>query len=163
MAKVKIDGVSFIEEVDIREGIAQAFQLLLSEPPGEWRPSIRDMRFSVLHNQDAAMLEELFREEVLFIALSELNGDKAPGSDGFSLAFWQHCWDVVKVEVMNVFKEFYEQECFVKSLNATFLVLVSKRGGVEELKDFKLISLVGNLYALANRLKKVVGKVVSKF
>ena len=39
--------------------------------------------------------------------------------------------------------------------------------GAEDLRDFRLISLVGSLYkwlikVLANRLKKVVGKVVSK-
>ncbi|RVW28776.1 Transposon TX1 uncharacterized 149 kDa protein [Vitis vinifera] len=52
---------------------------------------------------------------------------------------------------------------FVKSLNATFLVLVPKKGGAEDLKDFRPISLVGSLYKLlANRIKKVMGKVISK-
>ena len=52
-------------------------------------------------------------------------------------------------------------------MNATFLVLIPKKGDVEDLKDFMPISLLGSLYkilvkVLANRLKKVVGKVVSK-
>ena len=68
---------------------------------------------------------------------------------------------------MSFFKEFYEHSKFVKRLNATFLVLIPKKVGVENLRDFRLISLVGSLYkwlakVLANRLKKVVGKVVSK-
>ena len=55
---------------------------------------------------------------------------------------------------------------FVKSLNTTFLVLVPKKGGANDLCDFRPISLVGGLYkllakVLANRLKKVVRKVVS--
>ena len=50
MTKVKINEVSFTEEVDIREGITQAFQSLLLEPPGEWHPNLRDMRFIVLHS-----------------------------------------------------------------------------------------------------------------
>ena len=45
-------------------------------------------------------------------------------------------------------------------------MLIPKKGGVEDLKDSSSISLVGDLYkllakVLANRLKKVVGKVVS--
>ena len=68
---------------------------------------------------------------------------------------------------MGFFREFHERSRFVKSLNATFLVLVPKKGGVEDLKDFKPISLVGSLYkslakVLANRIKKVMGKVISK-
>ncbi|RVW16899.1 hypothetical protein CK203_088632 [Vitis vinifera] len=68
---------------------------------------------------------------------------------------------------MGFFREFHERSRFVKSLNATFLVLVPKKGGVEDLKDFKPISLVGSLYkslakVLANRIKKVIGKVISK-
>ena len=65
-----------------------------------------------------------------------------------------------------MFKEFYEQNVFLKSLNNTFLVLLPKKGGVEDLEDFRPISLLGGLYkllakVLANRLKKVIGKVVS--
>ena len=55
---------------------------------------------------------------------------------------------------------------FVRSLNSTFLVLIPKKAGAEDLRDFRPISLVGGLYkllakVLANRLKKVVEKVVS--
>ena len=35
-----------------------------------------------------------------YFALSDLNGDKAPGPDGFSLSFWQFSWDFVKDEVI---------------------------------------------------------------
>ena len=61
-----------------------------------------------------------------------------------------------------VFRELHEGGKFIKSLNATFLVLVPKKGGVEDLRDF---NLVGNFYkllakVLANRLKKVMGKVI---
>ena len=65
-----------------------------------------------------------------------------------------------------MFKDFHEQKAFLKSLNTTFLVLIPKKGGAEELGDFRPISLVGGLYkllakVLANRIKNVVGKVVS--
>ena len=46
------------------------------------------------------------------------------------------------------------------------MVVLPKKGGVEDLGDFRPISLLGGLYkllakVLANRLKKVIGKVVS--
>ena len=108
-----------------------------------------------------------FSEEEIHSALLELNGDKAPGPDGFTMAFWQTCWDFVKEEILEMFKEFYVQRSFAKSLNTTFLVLIPKKGGAEDLGDFRPISLLGGLYkllakVLANRLKKVLGKVVSE-
>ena len=47
------------------------------------------------------------------------------------------------------------------------MILIPKKVGARDLRDFRPISLVGSLYkwlakVLANRLKKVVGKVVSK-
>ena len=46
------------------------------------------------------------------------------------------------------------------------MVLIPKRGGVEDLKDFRPISLTGSIYkliakALANRLKNVMNKLVN--
>ncbi|RVW78939.1 putative ribonuclease H protein [Vitis vinifera] len=106
------------------------------------------------------MLEAPFSEEEVFGALSDLNGDKAPGPDGFTMAFCQFNWSFLKEEVMGFFKDFHDQGKFVKNINAFFLVLIPKKGGAEDLKDFRSISLVGSLYkllakVLANRLKKV--------
>ena len=95
-----------------------------------------------------------------------MNGDKAPGPDGFTVAFWQSSWEIVKEDVLDMFKEFYDQNSFIKSLNHTFLVLIPKKGGAEDLGDYRPISLLGGLYkllakVLANRLKKIIGKVIS--
>ena len=139
---------------------------LLSET-AEWRPRCNGLQVGVLEGENATMLEAPFSEEEVFGALSDLNGDKAPGPDGFTMAFWQFSWSFLKEEVMGFFKEFHDQGKFVKSINASFLVLIPKKGGAEDLKDFRPISLVGSLYkllakVLANRLKKVMGKLVSK-
>ena len=82
------------------------------------------------------------------------------------MAFWQFYWDFVREEVLAFFKEFHDHNCFVRSLNATFIALISTKGGTEELKDFRLISLVSGLYkwvskVLAKRLKSVLGELIS--
>ena len=66
---------------------------------------------------------------------------------------------------MAFFEEFFLHGMFQRSLNSTFLVLLPKKEGAKDLKDFRPISLVGGLYkllakVLANRLKTVVGEVV---
>ena len=44
--------------------------------------------FNRIDGEDATRLEEAFTEEEVFSALSDLNGDKAPSPNGFSLSFW---------------------------------------------------------------------------
>ncbi len=85
-------------------------------------------------------------------------GDKASGLDGFSMASFQSCWDILKQDVMIVFHDFYATRNFEKSINATFLALIPKKPGAQECKDFRPISLVTGIYkivakVLANRMK----------
>ena len=113
----------------------------------------------------ANSLEVMFSEEEIFAALSSCYGDKAPGPYGFTMAFWLFCWDVVKSDILGLFREFYLHGTFSRSLNSTFLVLIPKKEGAEDLKDFRPISLVGSVYkllakVLANRLKLVMGEVI---
>ena len=59
-----------------------------------------------------------------------------------------------------MFNEFHQHGQFVKRLNAMFLVLIPKKGGAKELKDYRPINLVSSVYELlardlANTLKKV--------
>ena len=165
MDRIKINGVRLSGEQEVREGVVNAYQQLLLES-SDWKTDIGRLQLNQISLQEEGMLELSFSEAEVQAALMDMNGDKAPGPDGFTLAFWQSCWDFVKEEILDMFKEFYEQNVFLKSLNNTFLVLLPKKGGVEDLRDFRPISLLGGLYkllakVLANRLKKVIGKVVS--
>ena len=125
----------------------------------------RGYLFFSLDSVQAGLLENAFSVEKVQIVVFGLNGDKAPELDGFTLAFWQFCWDIVKHEVMGFFAEFHSFGRFERSLNSTFIVLIPKKGSTDDLKDFRTISLVGSLYKIlakfmANRLKRVVGNVI---
>ena len=163
---ISINGRRCVKESEINEGLVGAFQDLLSAS-SNWCPPFPDFRFNEIGADQVAKLEEMFTEEEILAAISGLNGDKAPGPDGFPLAFWSFSWDFVKGEVLGFFKEFFEHNQFVKSLNATFLILIPKGRNVEDLKDLRPISLVGSLYkilskVLANRIKSVMGVIISQ-
>ncbi|RVX03335.1 LINE-1 reverse transcriptase-like [Vitis vinifera] len=165
MDKIKINGRWLEEEREVREGVVNAFQQLLSEDQS-WKSDIEGLQLKSLNHAEAEGLEQPFTEAEIHLALMGMNGDKAPGPDGFTVAFWQFCWEFVKEEIVDVFKEFYEDKSFAKSLNSTFLVLIPKKGGVEDLGDFRPISLLGGVYkllakVLSNRIKEVLDKVVS--
>ncbi|RVW93614.1 Transposon TX1 uncharacterized 149 kDa protein [Vitis vinifera] len=163
--RIKINGMWLSEEQEVREGVANAYQQMLSKDSG-WKTDIGRLQLEQNSQQEAENLEIPFSKTEVHSALMEMNGDKAPRPDGFTMAFWQSCLDFVKEEILEMFKEFHEQSYFLKSLNNTFLVLIPKKGGAEDLGDFRPISLLGGLYkllakVLANRLKRVLGKVVS--
>ena len=99
MDRIKINGITMTEERDVREGIVKAFKQQFSESP-EWKADIGGLSFNQICVQEAEMLETPFSEEEVLTALMEMNGDKASGPDGFSVFFWQRCWDFTKEEIL---------------------------------------------------------------
>jgi hypothetical protein len=69
-------------------------------------------------------LERLFEDNEVFEVVRALNGDKSPGYDGFTMGFFQACWEVLKAYIVNVFHEFHARGTFEKSFNATFMSLI---------------------------------------
>ena len=86
--EIRINGVWLLEENEIKEGVVvNAFRSLLSNP-GDSRPSLSGLQCETLENLDAFALKVLFTEEEVLGALLGCSGDKAPGPDDFSMAFW---------------------------------------------------------------------------
>jgi hypothetical protein len=85
-------------------------------------------------------LEREFEEKEVRKVVMAMEGDKARGPDGFSIDFFQVCWEVVKEDIMKIFGEFHVEGKFEASLNSTFISLIPKILGASKMKDF--ISLV---------------------
>jgi hypothetical protein len=151
---------------DIRDQAVHFYELLYQENEG-WKPKFDELPLDSIREMDRAMLERKFEKEEILHVLQEANGDKAPGPDGFTMAFFQQCWRVVEADVLAVFDEFHEFCSFEKSLNATFLVLIPKKQNASNIRDFRPISLIGCMYkmvmkVLTNRLKIVLENLVSE-
>uniref|UniRef100_A0A2N9E7V6 Reverse transcriptase domain-containing protein n=1 Tax=Fagus sylvatica TaxID=28930 RepID=A0A2N9E7V6_FAGSY len=165
IGKLIINGVSSTSQDEIRDHIVRFYETLYRED-GYRRPYLDGIQFDAISDEDALWLDRPFEENEIEIVVQGCNGDKAPGPDGFSLAFFQHCWSIVRNDILAVCQEFHEHCQFERSLNATFVSLIPKKHGADELKDFRPISLVGGMYKiiaklLANRLKVVLGKIIS--
>ena len=81
-----------------------------------------------------------------------MEGDKAPGLDGFTMAFFVH---------------FHCHSVFEWSVNASIITLIPKKSFALNIKDFRPISLVGGMYkllskVLANRLRSVLDNLISE-
>jgi hypothetical protein len=163
---LSVNGSDTSDSEAISSHIVNFYESLFSEPLN-WRLRVDNLEFEVLSVDEAAGLEKPFEEREVREVVKGLDRDKAPGPDGFSLAFFQDCWEVVKGDFMAVFADFYSQGKFVKSINSTFISLIPTFHGAKEIKDFRPISLVGGVYkiiakVLANRMRRVMDKIISK-
>ena len=101
--RIKINGICQTAENAMKEAVVRAFQNLLTES-GDWRPNCEGLEFNVLRIEEVAGLEIPFSKKKIYVALSNLCGDKIPRLNGFSMAFWQAKWELGKEEVMGLFQ-----------------------------------------------------------
>jgi hypothetical protein len=166
MENLEVKGVVYEENQAIRDQAVQFYNSLYQEHEA-WRSKFDELPLDSIREVDWILLERQFEREEILDVLRFANGDKAPGPDGFTMAFFQHCWRVVEVDVMAVFEEFHEFCTFEKSLNATFLSLIPKKQNASNIRDFRPISLIGCVYkllskVLTNRLKIVMENLISE-
>ena len=108
--------------------------------------------FARIEEEERQFLEKEFMKEEVIQVLREMEGDKALGLDGFTMAFFQKCWSVVEKDVMDVFDYFHQHSMFEWYPNASFLTLIPKKCNAVNIKDFRPISLVGSVYKLSKVL-----------
>jgi hypothetical protein len=161
-----VNGSPTSDPTIISDHIVGFYESLFVEPMG-WRPRLDNLEFDRLNVEEAFSLEEPFEEKEVWEVIKDMDRDKASGLDGFTLAFFQDCWSVIKGDFMAVFVEFHAKGKFVKNINSTFISLISKVHGAKEIKDFLPISLVGGIYkiiakVLANRMRKIMDKIIFK-
>ena len=137
----------------ITEEILLYFKKLYSSPPREsWR--VEGIDWSPISEESASRLDSPFSEEEIFNAIFQLDRDKAPTPDGFTITVFQACWDVIKDDLVRVFAEFRSSRIINQNTNASFIVLLPKKNRSKKISDFRPISLITCLY-------KVIAKVLS--
>lgn len=52
--------------------------------------------------------------------------DRAPSPNGFNIGLLQKLWSVIKGNIIDMFREFYEAGSFLKGLNCTSFFLIPK-------------------------------------
>lgn len=107
-------------------------------------------------------IEKTEVEEAIF----QMEKGKAPGPDGFTIHFFQSCWDLFKEELWEVVEESRQTGRILRAFNATFLSLIPKEHGEYLPGKFRLISLYNIVMkiitkVMANRLKPLMSGLVS--
>jgi len=106
-----------------------------------------------------------FEEVEIKEEVSQRDGTKILGPDGYNFQFVKSNWETIKGDVISVVKSFLQPIYILKDCNASFIKLVPKKENPLKLIEFKHISLVGCMYkiitnVLANRLNLILLKVI---
>ncbi|XP_019433996.1 PREDICTED: uncharacterized protein LOC109340725 [Lupinus angustifolius] len=117
---------------------------------GEWiddppRAIPGGIDFVNISDEDNSFLTAEFEEVEIKEVVWSCQGDNSPGPDGFNFSFIKRVWDVVKDDIFAMVDDFYQNGNLVKGSNASFTVLVPKNECLQELGDFRPISLIGCL------------------
>lgn len=66
----------------------------------------------MVNEEDNAALQGKFEEQEIKNCVFSCAEDKAPGPDGFTMAFFKQCWEVIKQEVIAAIQSFHDQGYF---------------------------------------------------
>lgn len=89
---LNINGSWSQDQVEIRKEVEDYYGNLYREDQFVC-PSLDGMIFDRISGVNKSMLERQFSEDEVWKVVSSMKGDKSLGSDGFSISFFQKCWD----------------------------------------------------------------------
>ncbi|GJT43273.1 putative RNA-directed DNA polymerase, eukaryota [Tanacetum coccineum] len=122
-------------------------------------------RIGKITKEEARDLEKDFNKNEVLEAIRGCGGDKAPGPDGFNFKFIRKFWNVIKPDLLEAVRWFWDRMEILRGCNSSFISIIPKVADPIGLGDFRSISLIGCYYKiiakmLAERIKKVVGTLV---
>ena len=121
---------------------------------------------NTLNADEAILLEGEIKEQECFSAIKNMKSNKSPGSDGIPQEFYATFWTDIKPLLLDSFNS----ACQTGELSTTqkrgILNLIFKKNDKNLLSNWRPITLLNTDYKilahiLANRLKKVISKLVN--
>eukprot|EP00253_Pinus_taeda_P009123 PITA_09123 len=124
------------------------------------------MENKISEAQSAELDKEITTEEIEWSILS-MPSDKAPGSDGLTVAFYKTHWEIIKKDYNRMVKNFFTKCKMCSSIKSSHLALIPKDPNPQSFDRFRPISLCNVSYKiitkiLANRLKNILPSIISE-
>jgi SAM-dependent methyltransferase len=111
-----------------------------------WKPHEK------LNDADNEILRKPFSMEDVKDALFSMKKNKALGPDNIPIEFYQHCWDIVKGDIMNLFYAFHVGSLDVQRLNYGVIAHLPKISDAEKITQYRPICLLRCIYKLLTKV-----------
>eukprot|EP00253_Pinus_taeda_P021165 PITA_21165 len=112
-------------------------------------------------------LDQDITEEEICAATFSMQQDKAPGPDGFTVAFYGNHWETIKKDFVWMVKNVFKNHKMGENTKSSHIALIAKEMNPLSFDKFRPISLCNASYKivtkiLANRLKKLLPHLISE-
>ena len=162
------DGTETTDSKEILATIRNFYQNLYSSKqtnPGY--DLLRELDVEKLSENDQQMCEGGFTIEECYKALSNMNRNKSPGSDGLTVEFYLRFWEQMGPKLLQVFQSSSHSGILPQSLRQAVITVLHKQGkSPAEIKNYRPISLLNTDYkilskSIANRISPLLSQLIS--
>ncbi|XP_038986473.1 uncharacterized protein LOC120111970 [Phoenix dactylifera] len=150
----------------IRRIMESFFKARWTEPLGGRRRVEMPMPTVRVSEEETDVMIRLVSEEEMKAAVWSLEGDKAPGPNGFPPLIFRRYWMVVGQDITAAIQQFFTTTVMSSDRQRTFITLIPKRQDATDPGHFRPISLCTTLYKatmkiLAVKLRDLLPRLIS--
>jgi hypothetical protein len=117
----------------------------------------------MVSEEENVMLVAPFSEEEVRDAVFSCYAEGAPGPDGITFLFYQKFWEVIKHDILSMFKDFHEGELDLYRLNFAMLTLIPKVSEARNMRNFRPISLANCSFKIFSKVMAIIlGKIADR-
>eukprot|EP00253_Pinus_taeda_P015345 PITA_15345 len=166
--RIMIEGRELRDQEEIKEVAFNHFSALLTADPQpvDSVDFLNAIENKITADQNKELDKEVTIEEIEWSILS-MAQDKAPGPNGFTVAFYRTHWEIIKKDFVRMVKNFFSKSKLGNNIKSSHLALIPKDPNPQSFDRFQPISLCNVSYKiitkiLANRIKKLLPSLISE-
>ncbi|XP_010472251.1 PREDICTED: uncharacterized protein LOC104751896 [Camelina sativa] len=141
-------------------------ELFTSSNPTGFEDVLEGMEPRVTEEMNLKLTSPITALEIKQAAF-KVQGDSAPGIDGWTGTFFKQYWNTIGKEIVSEVEQFFQSGTMLQDWNHTQICLIPKKPNANAMTDMRPISLCSVLYkivsnVLCTRLKRCLPKLVSE-
>lgn len=128
---INISGKICTKDSDIEDTIVQHFKDIYTATRKE-QLFVDNIDWASITKVSRNMLDRSFDDMKVWQSLKSFDNNKAPCSNGFTMEFLKKAWNLMKNNIMDIFKDFHSNKIINKVVNETYIPLIAKKKKVKE-------------------------------
>jgi hypothetical protein len=141
-----------VDDADGINKIATSFYKELFGPSVSSSINLTNLIMNQLSNMDRSLLTAPFCINEITKVVFDLKHNSAPGPNGFPAEFFQDFWELIYLDIWNLFKDFYDGNLDIERLNYGMVTLLPKVDNAIGMKNLRPICLLNVCYKIITRV-----------